>query len=462
MLRHAGSVSISICLSVSLSGCVLAPRAAKEERARVAAAGEPYDRPLHERVLPDLPPEPGWRDLLQRAFLANGDLEAAYLDWKAAVIRIDRAAGYPNTNVSLGYEYMFSGDNLKAWDRTTLSIGFDPMQNLSLPPKVYAAGRVALDEARAAGQRFAAAKFDLQRRVLSTYFDYALTAEQLRLQAATVRLLEVAAAAARSRVRAGGEQQYLLQADADHRLARNQLRRLEAEQAEMVAMLNAVVGREADATLLPPPILPTPRAVPDDAQLLAVAVENNPELAALAHAVRGRADALRLARLQYLPDINPFAGLTGSMERFAGAAITLATTIPQIRAGIAEARAMLQSSEAVARQTGLERGAGFVATLAALRDAERQAAHLGGQVLPLLLLRVANLRQTYATGSTDLDELIESERAVLELQALVAEQRMRREKKLADLEALAGVDVEAIGVAATLDRASAAESGVVP
>lgn len=453
MLRQLG-VFIFVSLFPLLSGCVLAPRAANEERARVAVAGEAYDLPLRERVLPDLPPQPGWRELLRRAFVANGELEAAYLDWRAAVIRIDRAAGYPNTNVSLGFEYMFSGDNLKAWDRTTLSIGFDPMQNLSLPPKVYAAGRVAFEEARAAGKRFAAAKFDLQRRVLDAYFEYALLAEQMRLQAETVTLLEVAAAGARGRLRAGGEQQLLLQANADLQLGRNELRRLEAELKQMGALLNALVGRDADAPLRPPADLPEPRAVPGDAELLALAVENNPELAALAHTVRGRADALQLARLQYFPDINPFAGLTGSMEQFVGGAITLATTMPQIRAGIAQARAMLQSSEATARQTGLERGAAFVAALAALRDAERQTWVLAHDVLPLLQQRVANLRRTYAAGLTPLEDLIESERAVLELQALIAEQRMRREKKVAELEPLLGVDMETVAVTSAAQRRS--------
>jgi hypothetical protein len=185
--------------------------------------------------------------------------------------------------------------------------------------------------------------------------------------------------------------------------------------------------------------------VPDDARLLAFAVDNNPELAALAHDVRGRSEALKLARLQYLPDINPFAGITGSMEQFAGAVITFATTIPQIRASIAEARTMLQRGEAMTRQTKTERASEFVAALSSLRDAERQAAYLEKEVLPLVELRVANARQSYTAAGAPLADLIEGELAALELRALIAEQRVRREKKLAELEVLAGADVETLG-----------------
>ena len=49
-------------------------------------AGKPYSRPFEDRTLPDLPANPAWQDVLRRAFLANGDLEAAYFDWKAALL----------------------------------------------------------------------------------------------------------------------------------------------------------------------------------------------------------------------------------------------------------------------------------------------------------------------------------------------------------------------------------------
>src|SRR5215471_16493549 len=89
-------------------GCVLTPNGAAEERARAREAGRVYQSPVERRELPAVPEPATWQDVLHRAFLANGDLEAKYFEWQAALARIDVAAAYPNSNLSLGYSYMFS------------------------------------------------------------------------------------------------------------------------------------------------------------------------------------------------------------------------------------------------------------------------------------------------------------------------------------------------------------------
>ena len=460
-LRRRGHRPLSSCaalltLAALLSGCVLAPRGTQRERDRLADAGAPYQATPEERVVPPLPDEPDWPDLLRHAFLSNGGLEAAYFEWAAALERLNIAAGYPNTNVSVGFEYLFSGDNLNGWDRTTLTFGFDPMQNLSFPTKVLAAGRVAFEDARAAGQRFAAAKFQLQREVLEAWLDYALLAEQVRLQDTQVGLLRLASETAAARVQTGLRQQGLLSAEVERRRAEDALHTLEAELPQRRARLNALIGRPADAPLAPPAALPEPRPLPaGDAELLAVASDGNPELAALAHEVAGRADALDLARQQYFPDINPFVGFEGSIAQVVGAAITISTMIPQIQAGIREAKLNLRGSEAVLRQAQHERGADFVAALVALRNAERQRAVLEQQIVPLAELAAGSAAQANAASTGDLSAVIEAEGALIGLRGVVAEARIMRERQLAALEQLAGVDAERLAAAVIDERAVA-------
>jgi outer membrane protein TolC len=438
--------SVAVIATLVVSGCVLAPRATRDERLRAAAAGGAWQRPVSERVLPELPADPGWRDLLQHAFLANGELEAAWHDWRAALDRIDVAAGWPNTNVAVSYEYLFSRDNLKAWDRSTLGVGFDPMQNLSFPTKPMAAGRAALEAARAAGRRFEQMKFDLQRRVLSAWAEWALLGERLRLQRATVDLQRLRADSAGARLTAGGPQQAVLRAEVERGLAEDALRRLEAEAPQRRARLNALLGRPADAPLALPAALPAPRPLPrDDARLLAVAVHDNPELAALGHERESRRHAVARARQEFIPDVNPFASFTGGMEQVAGMMVSLPTRIPIILGAIREARAMLARAEAGLRQTALERGADFVATLTALRDLERQAALVDARLLPAAEHALADARSGYETGTLGVDDLVDAEAVVLELRLLRAEASAMRDTRLAELEALAGVDVETLG-----------------
>lgn len=456
--RHAGSPPkfrfVAVVALGALAGCSLAPREAARERADAESAGRPYALPAPERVQDELPPDADWRTLLRYALRNNGELEAAYFEWLAAIERIDIAATYPNTNVSLGFDYLFSGGNLTAWDRTTLTVGFDPMENLAFPTKVLAAGRVATEEARSAGQRFAATKFALQRRVLEAWLDYALLAERVRIQREQLELLDLAADTAAARVRGGAPQQELLSAEVERQHGRHELIELQDLLPQARAQLNALLGRPADAPLAEPAI-PAPRPLPaDDDRLLAFGTRANPTLAALARDAAGAAEALDLARQQYFPDVNPFVGFEGSIAQVVGAAITLPSKIPQIRAGIREARANLRAAEALRRQAGLERDAAFVATLIALRSSERQHALLEHHVVPAAAQAAEAAERLYTTGAGDLPTLITARRTLLELRLALAEARIARERNVATLEELAGIDAEQLVAAAAQEEVS--------
>lgn len=437
--------SVLALVALALGGCALTPSGTKQERDRLAAAGEPYEPRFEERTLPDVPIAPSWEDVLHRAFLANGDLESAYFDWKAAVERIDVAAAWPNSRLMLGYSYTFSAGNMKAFDRSTFSFSPDSMESLLWPSKAAKQGEVALAQAREAGARFRAAKFELQRRVLSAWADYAVQAERLRITRERELLARFTLATAGSRVRAGGIQQDLIKADAESEAAGDSVKTAEANLATARAMLNGMLGRAPEAPLSAPEQALPPRPIPvDDAVLIATAVEQNPELEALAQRVQGRADALERARLEWLPDINPMFAFTGSASQAVGAAVMLPTTIKEIEGGIKDAGAMLRGSEAVLRQARSDRAASFVATLISLRDAERQAALFESRIVPAAERIVAITRQSYSAGGAAYLDMIGSERALLDARLIIAEAHAMREKRLAELEALMGTDVETL------------------
>jgi hypothetical protein len=111
---------------------------------------------------------------------------------------------------------------------------------------------------------------------------------------------------------------------------------------------------------------------------------------------------------------------------------------------IRESRALLARAEATAAQARLDRDAAFVAALAALRDHERQVALIEGRVLPAVERTLASTRGAYTAGALGFPDVAAGERLVLELRALLAEARIARERRLAELEALAGFDVETL------------------
>lgn len=440
---------LALLLLLGLSGCVIKPADADGERSRLDEAGQALgyatarNTPATRPDAPQLPATPTWQDVLQRAFLANGDLEAAFHEWAMAVERVDQAGTWPTQNVELGFDYMFSSERMKTFDRMTFSAGL--MDASALPNKTYANATVAWREAQAAGQRFRAAKFDLQMRVLQAWADYALQAERLRIQEQNLSLLQLVSDTAASRVRAGGPQQDQLRADVQLRLAANELATAKATLDQQRASLNALLLREPNDALAPPSSLPPPRPmVESDDALLAAGVSNNPELAALGFDAQSRDAAIERARLEYLPEINPMAAFTGSVSQSLGAAITLPTQFPRIRAMVDEARADLRRVEALSRQTQSDRAGKFAATLVALRDTERRAAVFENEVVPLAQQTVELTRRGYGAGTATYLDVIDTQRTLLDVRLLAAEAKTMRERLLAELEALAGMDVETV------------------
>ncbi|MFN0059840.1 MAG: TolC family protein [Planctomycetota bacterium] len=426
-------------------GCALRPRGTNDERERLDHAGRPYAEEYSQRTLPELPSQPAWQHVLQRALLASGALEAAFHDWQAAVERIDRLSAFPNSNVAVGFDYFVSSERMKSFDRMTFTAGFDAMENLVFPQKARAAGRIALKEARAAGERFRATKFAVQRDLLVAWAEHVALATRRQLRESDVALARLNFETAASRVRSGGSSTDLLAAEIAFRTAEGELARTIADASASRVALNAMLARESEAPLEAPDSLPPARPLlATDAELITIGAEANPELAELALEVATRHDALKLARLAWLPDLSPTAGFTGTASQFFGAMITLPTTVTEIRAAIREAESLERAAVARLRQARLTRAGEFVATLVALRDSERQSALLARDILPAANRLLANQRAMYSAGLANLGELVESQRSTIEVEIALLESRTRREQRLAELEALAGVDFETL------------------
>lgn len=442
--RHAPAIAALIGPFVAV-GCSLAPQGANEERALVAAAGVPYEPPVDKRSLPELPAAPTWREVLRRAFLANGDLEAAYFGWKAAVQRIDAASAYPNANISLGFDYMFSSERMKSFDRATFSAGFDPAMSLTLPVKVEQAGKLALSEARVAGEKFRVAKFELQRRVLRGWAEYLLQARTISLREEDLALRRMMVEVAARGAGAGMPLREAQAAELELRMSENELLDLRSEHDTSRAALNALMGREATAAIGTSAPAPETRSLPaDDAVLIKAAADVFPEVAVMAREVEGRADALELARLRWIPDISPTASFTGTVSQALGAMITLPTTVTSIRAGISEAEANLRASQAILRQRSSDRVGEYVSLLVMYRNAERERAFLERVLLPAATRLSQTDLRAYETGAASFADIVESRRTLLKVRELVAATNAEMDKAIVEIECCLGIDIEAI------------------
>ncbi len=440
-LKSAGLLGLFLLVP----GCVLAPKEADQERDRVKSAGLPYEKPFEKRSLPELPADPAAIDILHRGLLADGELETAYFQWAAALARINQAGAYPNTPVSVGFQQMLDKGRIKSFDQTSISVSPDAMENLAFPTKTAKAGAIATDMARAAGKQFLAVKLNSQKRLLQAWFDYVLLSEKIRIQQQNIALLRMVQQTTSSRLQAGAMPSELLKADVEVKLADDALASMQSELVQQRARLNSMLARPADAPLAAPAELPAPRKIPaDDAALLAAAGRDNPELLALSHEMAGKENAIELARMQYIPDFNPSFGITGSKIQMVGLGISLPTVYPRIQGMIAEARADLGAAQATLRQKRQDTVAELVAALAMMRNSERQAAVFSQDIVPLAQRVVDSIQRSYAAGTASYLELIDAQRMLLDSRLMLSEATTAREKSLAEVEALAGFDVETL------------------
>jgi outer membrane protein TolC len=431
----------AILVGLALSACAIHPRGEKEERDRAAEVGRGFE---DSSEAPTLPADPLPEDYLRVAFYANAELRARYWEWRAALERIPQDASPPNP--ALNFSYLFGGPQMKAWDRTTLGLSNDPMTNLSGPSKLAAAGRRDLEEARAAGLRFEATKFKIQSRVLTRYVDLALHEVMIRTEEEDLALLSLAAEQVSAAVRSSAAPVAdLLRAQSDRDLARNQLESLRGQHATLSAEMNALLGRAADAALPLPASMPPARALPaTDTEILALAADRSPEIAALSREVAGREEALDLARKQWIPDFGLSFNLMGSVSRSLGGMVILPLRWAAIDGAIEEARANLRAAEAAREQVRRDLAASFVLDLYVLHSDERQADLFEHSLVPRAELSARAAGAGLAAGRGTILDVVRARRAALDAKLALAELRAQREKALVAIETWSALDVEAL------------------
>lgn len=436
--------SLILAVAIALAGCTVHPAGESAERRSASEAGRAFAHRFEDRSLPALSNHPTPDELVRYAMMANADLEQKFWDWRSAIEQIPQE-GTPQTTLAINAATNVTRGRTALAD-TVLTAQNMPSMMIPWPGKLTAAARQALESARAAGLRFRQAQFDLRGKVLAAYDDYALTAELIRLEQANAELLDTTVMVVEIRNRAGSASQAdLLKARNELDLSRNDIRTLRAQLPAQRAALNALLGRAPDAPLDPPASLPADRPLAiSDSQLLALAVRQNPSLAALERDIRSKENGVELARLQYFPDVA--VGVSSDLAAITQSLMGM-VSVPLLRhealdAAISQAQANLRSSQAMLRQSRNDLNARVVMDIVAVRDAARQLHLFQHAILPRAQQVVALTRSAYETGRSTLLDVLDSQRSLISLRRLTATLRAAEDKQLADLESITAMPLD--------------------
>lgn len=372
------------------------------------------------------------RAALVRAVLdRNPSVESARQAWRAALARYRQAGAYEDPMVSLEVAPLSVGSS-----HARLGYEVGVSQRIPLGGKLDAQAELAAAEAEMVGSDFREARLKLALTASQLYDDYFVAVRSLAVQAQHLELIEALQQSAVAAYESGhASVQDSLRADAELARLEYQNTVFATERDVAVAQINALLHRDPDAPLPPPPAELQPRDVESAAPAPAIeqTIAHRPDIAAAqarARVARAKADA---ADADYYPDLVLSSAYNSMWDMAqhrwtAGVAISVPLQRERRAAALDEASALRAASESEARSM-TDAARGEVAILTRKIDQARQAVVLYDErLLPVARQQIEAARSGFVASQTSFLSVIDAEHGLraAELEAQVVHAQLSR------------------------------------
>jgi outer membrane protein TolC len=384
-------------------------------------------------------------DVLSREWLhaeieaRNPSLEAMIAAWQAA------AQLYPQ-RVALDDPVLMGmiAPESAASSFTETAYAFQLNQKLPWFGKRSLRGAVAEADADAAFHESEDSRLQVRLAADLAFFEYFLVARLTEINHNNTRLMHEFREGALSRYRNNkAEQQDVLQADVEVAdLARRQLE-LERMQRVAQARINTLLRRWPEAPLPPPPAtLDPPRPIADSNLLWQTALQQRPDLAALAWRVQSAETALELAYKNYLPDVDVFgrydtfwqpSSTQGPLRAQVGVAMNLPVYREKLRAAVCEAQFRLNQRRAEFDQRSLEIQYDVLSAAQQLEESRKTIELYAERLLPAAEQNVAAARTSYEFGKLNFLQLSQTQRQLIAMRERQIEAIVSYHRRAAEL-----------------------------
>ncbi len=505
-----------LCVVVGLSGlalvsgCHSARSAAPVERLYTthdngsAADAAPSPAPAPVVDTPTLDETSALEEYLAYAALNNAGLEAAFDRWKAAVERVVQVGTLPDPRFN--YRYFIREVETRVGPQKQafgLSQVFPWFGKLELRADAAAAA------AKAQRQQFEVKKLAVFYEVKDAYYEYYFLGRAIAVVQENVDLVEYLESVARARYKtAAASHPDVIRAQVELGKLEDRLLALRDLRGPMVARLNAALNRSPHENLPFPTTVADEQLAADDSVVLALMVNSNPELRALASLVDKAAVEIELAKKEYFPDFtlgfdytdvgqppranpqgfaNPAALRSGS--RIVGGMgdlidayaigrsfrsgdrpndagqdvwmVSLSMNLPiwhgKYAAGEREARARERAARNTRRQRENDIAAKLQRTLYEYRDAERKIVLYRETLIPKAKESIGSTETAFRAGNATFLDLVDAERSLLDFELSYERALANRGSRLAELDRLVGTTLPRLQK--TNDEAGRAPAG---
>jgi outer membrane protein TolC len=397
-----------------------------ETRAR--RAREPDERALRAAQLE--------RVALIRAVLdRNPDLEAARQAWRAALARYREAGSYDDPMLTTSLAPLTIG---AAHTRVGYEVAIS--QRLPLGGKLAARAELAVAQARAAESDCAETRLKLALAASQLYDDYFVAVRSLEIQAqhvALMRTLEQSAGAAYETGHAAAQD--ALQAQSELARLEYQGSVFETQRQIAIAQLNALLHREPDAPLPPPPrALPEPDEARSSAGAPNTWIERRPDVAAALARVHVARARISIAERDDYPDLTLSTSYNSMWDMpqhrwMAGVALNVPLQRGRRRAAVDEQEAMRAASESEAQSATDAARSEIAVARHRIAEAQRAVGLFEQRILPVAREQIDAARAGFIASKNSFTVVIDAERALrtAELELLLA--RADLSKRAAEL-----------------------------
>jgi outer membrane protein TolC len=388
-------------------------------------------------------------ELIEVALQQNLQIQAAKKEWEAALLTIPQVKALPDP--VLGYAHFGQSIETRLGpQRNKISLS----QQIPFFGKLGIKGEIAAKSASVHEQQFHTVKSDVVLKVKEAFFSLFSIDRSIRIGQEEKEVFRRLSEIATKKYETGqASQQDALKAQLQISKVTEKLLTLHQVRKAIIAELNSLLNREADALLDETEEFAFPEMEVDLEQLMEWARENRPELRGAKSVIQKNQESLKLAKKDYYPDfrlmldyIDIGAGSTSHPEDgrnswIASVGITIPLWRKKLRASEAEAAIRIKASEDSYKNMENETLSRIRALYFELETAKEQIDLYEFSLLPQAEQTLKASEVGYLAGKVDFLALLDSERMILTIKNGYFKILAELGKSFARLERLVGEDL---------------------
>jgi outer membrane protein TolC len=377
-------------------------------------------------------------DYLNFASSTSAEMQAAYEEWKAASEEIPQSKALPDPQIKYGY----------ATERTPTQSVFEVMQEFPWFGTIKSRTNAATALSNAAYKKYEAKRLEILKELKRWFYEYCFLYKSISITTENTNLARQLEKVVREKYATTiTEHPDIIKAQIILATMEYNIQTLNAYRQPLVMKLNSILNRPPIAELGWPK---RPEFKPVSLNfntIYSLVMQNNPDLKALGYDIDAARSSRKLAEKKFYPNlglgiaIDAGMGRDGETRYMPLVSINIPLWRDSYKAGERQAQALVNQAAKEKEQKQNDLAAAAQQSLYEFEDSLRRT-HLYGDILiPKSKEHFISSQNAYQAGTIDFMALLDSLQNLYNYQLLYERALADNAQKLAELEALTGIDL---------------------